>query len=150
MDIKISTLEISASAVKLVVGYELEGSPYVLYANKVALSQAISAGEIVAPDQVINAIKVLAADAREALGETISEVVLALPTIDFEVFRGTQTTNTLSNKIDRIDIKNIMALFRKNRVDPNKVIVAILPQVFKTDSDQVYRLLPLGEVSNTL
>ena len=39
-----------------------------------ALSQAISAGEIVAPDQVINAIKVLAADA-VALGETISEVV---------------------------------------------------------------------------
>ncbi|HPK29231.1 MAG TPA: hypothetical protein PLQ55_04535 [Bacilli bacterium] len=105
MDIKISTLEISASAVKLVVGYELEGSPYVLYANKVALSQAISAGEIVAPDQVINAIKVLAADAREALGETISEVVLALPTIDFEVFRGNKRQTRFRIKLIGLILK---------------------------------------------
>ncbi len=150
MDKTINTLEISASAVKLVVGYELDGQPFVLYANKVRLTQAISAGEIVSPDQIINAIKTLANDAKESTGIEIIEVVLALPTIDFEVFRGTQTTNTLANKIDRIDIKNIMALFRKNRVDPNKVIVAILPQTFKTDNEQSYRLLPLGEVSNTL
>ncbi len=150
MEKTINTLEISTSAVKLVVGYELDGQPYVLYAEKVNIVQAVSAGEIVQPDQVINAIKKLVNDARLNLDLEIIEVVLALPSIDFEVFRGTQTTNTLSNKIDRIDIKNIMALFRKNRVDPNKVIVAILPQTFKTDGDQVYRQLPLGEVSNTL
>lgn len=150
MDQAINTLEISASAVKLVIGYELEGQPYVLYANKVHLSQAISSGEIVNQEQIVTAIKTLVTDVRETIGLEIIEVVLGLPTIDFEVFRGTQTTNTLANKIDRIDIKNIMALFRKNRVDPNKVIVAILPQTFTTENDQSYRLLPLGEVSNTL
>ncbi|MDY0214201.1 MAG: pilus assembly protein PilM [Bacilli bacterium] len=150
MDIAINTLEISASAVKLVIGYELDSQPYVLYANKVLLNQAISSGEIVNQEQVITAIRTLVNDAKQQIGVEMIEVVLSLPTIDFEVFRGTQTTNTLANKIDRIDIKNIMALFRKNRVDPNKVIVAILPQTFKTESDQKYRLLPLGEVSNTL
>ena len=150
MEKTINTLEISSSAVKLVVGYELEGQPYVLYASKVDLVQAISAGEIVQSDQIINAIKKLVNDARLNLDLEISEVVLALPSLDFEVFRGTQTTNTLSNKIDRIDIKNIMALFRKNRVDPNKVLVAILPQTFKTDGENIFHQLPLGEVSNTL
>lgn len=150
MDKTINTLEISASAVKLVVGYELDGQPIVLYANKIGLNGAIVNGEIMIQDQIIQALKTLVADVQQSIGHTISEVVIALPTIDFEVFRGTQTTNTLANKIDRIDIKNIMALFRKNRVDPSKVIVAILPQVFKTDSEQTYRILPLGEVSNTL
>lgn len=150
MEKTINTLDISSSSVKLVVGYELEGQPYVLYASKVDLVQAISVGEIVQPDQIINAIKKLVNDARLNLDLEISEVVLALPALDFEVFRGTQTTNTLSSKIDRIDIKNIMALFRKNRVDPNKVIVAILPQTFKTDGEAVFHQLPLGEVSNTL
>lgn len=150
MDKTINTLEISASAVKLVVGYELDGQPYVLYANKVSLFQAIANAEIISQDQVVSAIRTLVNDVKQTIGQEIIEVVLSLPTIDFEVFKGTQTTNTLANKIDRIDIKNIMALFRKNRVDPNKVIVAILPQTFKTDSEQTYRLLPLGEVSNTL
>ncbi len=150
MDQAINTLEISASAVKLVIGYELDGQPFVLYANKVLLTQAISNGEIVNQEQIIAAIKTLVTDVKETTGLEMIEVVLGLPTIDFEVFRGTQTTNTLANKIDRIDIKNIMALFRKNRVDPNKVIVAILPQTFKTDNDQSYRFLPLGEISNTL
>lgn len=150
MEKAINTLEISASSVKLVVGYELEGEPYVLYANRLPLSQAIVKGEITFPDQVINVIKKLVTDASETLGIDIIEVVLALPTIDFEVYKATQVTNTLGNKIDRIDIKNVMALFRKNKVDPNKAIVAILPQVFKTDNDQTYRILPLGEVSNTL
>ncbi len=150
MEKMINTLEISSSSVKLVVGYELDGQPYVLYAHKVDLYQAISAGEIVQADQIINAIKKLVSDVRLNLELDVSEVVLALPSLDFEVFRGTQTTNTLSNKIDRIDIKNIMALFRKNRVDPNKVIVAILPQTFKTDGEGVFHQLPLGEVSNTL
>lgn len=150
MEKTINTLEISASAVKLVVGYELDGEPYVVYANNVPLSQAIAHGEIISPDQVVKAIKFLTNDANEVLGSEIIEVVLALPTLDFEVFRGSQTTNTLASKIDRIDIKNIMALFRKNRVDPDKVIVAILPQVFEIDNAQTYRFLPLGEVSNTL
>lgn len=150
MDKAITTLEISTSAVKLVVGYELDGAPIVLYANKVFISEAIINSEIVIPEIIISAIKTLVSDAETNLEFTIREVVLALPSLDLQVFRGSQTTNTLTNKIDRIDVKNVLAMFRKSRVNPNQTIISVLPHTYRTENDKEYRMIPFGEQSNTL
>ncbi len=150
MEKAINTLEISSSAVKLVVGYENDGTPYVLYANKVMLEQLLPNFVVADNENVITAIKTLIKDAESLLQHEITEVVLALPASELGVFSAKRTTNTLASKIEQNDIKNILTMMRKSRVQPDQTIVSILPQVYTTENGKESVRLPYGELSNTL
>lgn len=150
MEKAINTLEISSSAVKLVVGFVNDGTPYVLYANKVVLENALEDFFVAENENIINAIKTLISDAELILATEITEVILALPAAELGVFSAKRTTNTLASKIEQTDIKNILTLMRKSKVQPDQTIVSILPQLYITESGKESTTLPYNEVSNTL
>lgn len=150
MEKAINTLEISSSAVKLVVGFVNDGTPYVLYANKVVLENALEGFIVAENENIINAIKTLIRDAEIILNTEITEVILALPATNLGVFSAKRTTNTLANKIEQTDIKNILTLMRKSKVQPDQTIVSILPQLYITEAGKESTTLPYNEISNTL
>ncbi|HZJ89529.1 MAG TPA: pilus assembly protein PilM [Bacilli bacterium] len=150
MEKAINTLEISSSAVKLVVGFVNDGTPYVLYANKVVLENALEDFFVAENENIINAIKTLISDAEQILNTEITEVILALPAAELGVFSAKRTTNTLASKIEQTDIKNILTLMRKSKVQPDQTIVSILPQLYITENGKESTTLPYNEVSNTL
>jgi cell division protein FtsA len=150
MDKAINTLEIGHSGVKLVVGYQMEHKPVVLYANTFSYENAIRNGEIIEPNVVSNAIKTLVESAKENLGFKIEEIVLALPSIDLEIFAGSQQTSVLASKIDKVDVTNVTTLLRKSKIDAQKHIVSIVPIKFTLESGKIFHTAPLGEPSTVL
>lgn len=150
MDKAINTLEIGQSGVKLVIGYQIEQKPVVLYANVFSYENAIRNGEIIEPTLVTNAIKALVEDAKVNLGTNIEDVVLALPAIDLDIYAGHNQTNLVGSKVDKIDITNLTSQFRKSKIDPQKQIISIVPISFKTDTGRVYTRAPLGEPTSLL
>lgn len=150
MDKEINTLEIGHSGVKLVVGYQIEHKPVVLYANTFSYENAVKNGEILEPQLVANAIKTLVESAKETSNLKIEEVVLALPAIDLEIFAGRQTTSVLATKIDKVDVTNVTTLLRKSKIDAQKHIVSIVPINFTLESGKTFHTAPLGEPSTVL
>lgn len=150
MDKAINTLEIGQSGVKLVIGYQIEQKPVVLYANTFFYENAIRNGEIIEPNLVTTAIKTLIEAATESLNHQIEEVVLALPAIDLDIYAGHNQTNLVGSKVEKIDITNLTSQFRKSKIDPQKQIVSIVPISFTTDIGRAYTRAPLGEVTTVL
>ena len=67
IDKAINTLEIGHSGVKLVIGYQIEQKPVVLYANTFNYENSVKSGEILEPSLVASAIKALLESARQTL-----------------------------------------------------------------------------------
>jgi len=150
MDKAINTLEIGHSGVKLVIGYQIEHKPVVIYANTFSYEKSIKNGEIIEPALVANAIKALLNSAHENLNIKIDEVVLCLPAIDLEIFVGRQQTSVLAAKIDKVDVTNVTTLLRKSKIDAQKHIVSIVPINFILESGKSFYSAPIGEPSSVL
>lgn len=150
IDKAINTLEIGHSGVKLVIGYQIEQKPVVLYANTFNYENSVKSGEILEPSLVASAIKALLESARQTLNIKIEEVVLALPAIDLEIFVGRQQTSVLAAKIDKVDVTNVTTLLRKSKIDAQKQIVSIVPINFTLESGKQFYSAPIGEPSSVL
>ncbi len=150
MDKAINTLEIGHSGIKLTVGYEIEHKPVVLYANTFLYENFIRDGQIVEANGVSSAIKSLVEAANEHLGLTIEEVVLALPSLDLEIYAGHNQTNLVGSKVEKIDVTNLTSQFRKSKIDAQKQIVSIVPINFTVDSGRIFHSAPLGETTSIL
>lgn len=146
-------LELSSSAIKIVVGYKLDDQVIVLYANKHLLPlNAIVGEEIKDSDLVVSTITEAIKEAQKNLKSDIKDVILVLPPIGFEVFENTQSTNVVSSSgvIAEVDIRNVMSMLRKDRYDHNNKIVDIIPQNYYLDQNRIFANSPLGETSTTL
>lgn len=146
----ITVLELTSNSVKLLVGYELERQPIVLYAGTIFVDGAVTEGEIINQDELIAAINKLVKDASTQLEIKIDEVILALPSINLEVYTDSQQTNVLANtlRVEHIDIKNVLSLVRKQRIDPNKTIISIVPERYILDNEKTSVVSPIGETSS--
>lgn len=154
MDKPVAAIELSSKALKLVVGYELEGKVYVLYALTKPYGHSIEAGQIIDQNAIfnsVNSIKQLV-DPNAKLKISISEALLALPPYGLEVFQTKQVTTVLSeeSKICNIDIKNIYSLIRNGATPLRNELIDVVPERYILDQGRVFINPPLGESSMTL
>lgn len=146
-------LEISSSAIKLVVGYVLDQNVVVLHAAiKDLPNNAVVGEDIKEPDVVSLAIADIIKDGENRLKCDIKDVVLVLPPVGFEVFENTQSTNIVSSTgiIAEVDVRNVISMLRKDRYDHNNKIVDIIPQNYLLDQNRIFANTPIGESSSTL
>lgn len=155
MDKPIAAIELGSKKAKLVVGYEINGKPYVLYTLvKPYGAKVIEGGNFSDFQKVVEAIKDLTSvvDPSVKLKLNISDVVLALPPYGLEVLNTKQTTGTTNEegKVTNFDIKNLYSIIRNCNPSTENSLVDIVPHAFVLDQGRSFVKAPIGETSNTL
>lgn len=157
MDKPVAAIEFSSRSLKLVVGYELEGKVYVLYALKKPYGLAIEAGNITEKDAIINSVDSIKqlVDPSAKLKISISEALLSLPPYGLGVFQTQQVTTVISEdgdgkKIADLEIQNIYALIKNSAYSLNNELIDVVPERYILDQGRLFANPPLGERSTTL
>ena len=146
--------EISSDSIKLLIGYELDGKPIVLYRKKKEIPGLIKDGQITDPNALIKALAEFhnVNDDQAFLKISISEICLVLPSVGLVVYDNEKTTNVVApnNEIAKIDVANVISLVRKESIPGGNVIVDIIPDEFVLDEGRRFGNPPLGEKSKSL
>lgn len=154
MDKPVAAIEFSSKSLKLVVGYELDGKIYVLYALNKPYGHVVEAGNILDKNAIISSLNSIKqfADPSAKLKVSISEALLALPPYGLEIFQTKQVTTVISEefKIGTLDIRNIYALIRNGANPLNNELIDVAPERYILDQGRVFANPPIGESSNTL
>lgn len=156
MDKPVAAIEFSSKSLKLVVGYELEGKIYVLYALTKPYGHCIEAGNIVDGHAIVNSVQGIRQliDPSAKLKITISEALLAMPPYGLEVYQTKQITTVLDTegKIGSIDIRNIYSLIRNGTTNSFETsdLVDVVPERYILDQGRQFVNAPIGENSTTL
>lgn len=154
MEKESAVIEITSSAVKITVGYELDDRPHVIYTSSRPISGMVENGIIVNPSALINVISSISKieDEEAKLRITINDIVLVVPPLGLEIYQGDQTTSVLNEKdgISKLDIGNVIKLVKNQMSRTNNVIVDIIPDKFLLDQERVFGEPPLGVVSTSL
>lgn len=149
-----AAIEISSAEIKLVVGYEIDGQPIVLYAMRKPIDAFVERGQIVNLIGLIDALREIKEikDATAKLKLTISEAIFLLPPLGLEVYQSDKTTNVVSptGTVEAIDISNVVSLVRKEVIPHGGQIIDIVPDAFALDNGVALSSQPLGEKSNSL
>lgn len=152
----VNALEISSTAIKLVVGYECEQELIVIHASKKNLDENIIVDNVINDaDVVCKTIKELITETEATLNTTINDVSLVLPSRGLDIFKNVGSTNVVSlNKtIAEIDIRNAMTmLLRFEYGDANNEIevIDVIPITYKLDQERSFSNPPLNETSASL
>lgn len=154
MEKPIAVIEITSSSIRLLVGYELGGQPYVLYSLEKPIGHIVEAGNFVDVVALSDAIKSLTeiCDESMKLKIKITDCILVLPPYGLEIFQTQQVTTIVSDigSIQNIDIRNIFALIRNGRVPTPNELIDIVPERFVLDQGRSFINPPINEVSQTL
>ena len=151
MDKPIACIEMSASGVKLLVGYCLNGEPYCVYRAFIPLPGAYQDGNIVDEDAYADALERLRSihDENAKVSIDITEIALVLPSTGLQVYENEKTTGTtaVNNEIAKLDISNVVSLVRKQPIPGNNAVVDIVPDEFILDNGERYVNPPFGKKS---
>ena len=154
MEKPVAVLEISSSSIKLLIGYELNGKPQVLYSLTKPFNLIVDSGTFLDPNTIRDTIREFSSikDSSAKLNISISEVVLILPPYGLEVFQTQQVTAVVGDdsKIGSIDIRNIYSLIRKGKIPATNNLIDIIPDNFTLDQGVTYQVPPIGESSTSL
>ncbi len=146
--------EISSDSIKLLIGYELDGKPIVLYRRKKDMPGLIKDGQIADPNALIKTLAEFhnVNDEAAYLKISISEICLVLPSVGLVVYDNEKTTNVVApnNEIAKIDVANVISLVRKESIPGGNTIVDIIPDEFILDEGRRFGNPPLGEKSKSL
>ena len=148
----ITTLEISSTSVKCVCGYVLDGRPIILNAEIAPLDDGVMKGGMINDyASVTKTVSQIINVTTEKLKMPITDIVLVVPSIGFEVYRNSQTTSVVSpiGQINKIDIDNVKSQVSKAKVNEGSIIVDILPEKYIFDEGESYEP-PYGQISNSL
>ncbi|MCQ2794528.1 MAG: hypothetical protein MJ207_04200 [Bacilli bacterium] len=148
-------IELSGSAVKIVVGYAHHNKPIVLYATTFMNQGLIERGEIVDVKGLATHLKnhITIEDEAARTRFSISQATLVLPPTGLIVYEDTKRTSVTSNvkQISRIDITNVINMMCNNKQDPGAYLLDIVPLLYyvnnlnnKTDKS------PIGYLSTSL
>lgn len=146
-----AALEITSKAVRLVYGYCLDGTVYVLHALETGVN-ALDGGQVAEHDLLVNTIKGLINAANEKLGIIIKDVVLALPPLGLVLCRDSASTLTIdqSNEIQQLDINNAISQLKKHKFQEGLKIVNVIPYQYLLDNSSNDSESPLGKKSEQL
>ncbi len=149
----IGALEITSKAVKLVIGYVLDGYVIVVKALSTSLDEgAVEEGVVCDYNAVSKAIASTMKDANESLSTPLRDIAMVISPIGFEVYEHQQTTSIVSpvGKIAKLDIDNVFSQLSKAKTKEDSAIIDILPDVYVLDRGQQFFEAPLGQTSNSL
>ena len=135
----ITTLEISSTSVKCVCGYVLDGRPIILNAEIAPLDDGVMKGGMINDyASVTKTVSQIINVTTEKLKMPITDIVLVVPSIGFEVYRNSQTTSVVSpiGQINKIDIDNVKSQVSKAKVNEGSIIVDILPEKYIFDEGE--------------
>lgn len=154
MEKPVAAIEFGSKKIKLVVGYELEGQVYVLYALTKNYGHIVESGAFTDAQQIAASVSQIKniSDASAKLKLSISEALLALPPYGLEVYNSQQITTVISeeSKVSNLDIRNIYALFRNGANTLKNELVDIIPLTFILDQGRSFLNAPIGQVSSTI
>ena len=148
----IVVVELSHSAVKVLIGYELSNQPIVLYASKTPLRGAISEGHIVNAPLLVGAVKKALDEAAQRTKLPIKEIVLALPSNGQQIFQANRSSTVVSPaaRVEQIDVKNVINIIRRDAQLEGTTIVGIIPDLYALEDGKRFIEPPIGYTSPTL
>lgn len=150
----VAAIEFGSKKLKLVVGYELDGKVYVLYALTKPYGHIVESGSITDQQQLAQSIIDVKqiADPSAKLKISISEALLSLPPYGLEIFQTKQVTTVISDegKIGNLDIRNIYALIKNGALPLDNQLIDVAPERYILDQGRTFIRPPLGESSSTL
>lgn len=154
MDRPQAFFEISSDSIKLIVGYELNGSPIVLYTKEVKVPNLLDENKAINKEALNEAFASFhnIKDEKEKLNIAITRINLVLPSVGLQVYQNDKTTNVVdqNNEITKLDITNVISLVSKESVPGDYSIVDIIPDEFIIDSGERFSNPPLGKKSTSL
>lgn len=154
MEKNVAAIEFGSKKLKLVVGYELDGQVYVLYALTKPYGHIVEVGNITDTQKLTQAISDVKqfSDPSAKLKVSVSEALLALPPFGLEIFETKQVTTVLSEegKIGNFDIKNIYSLIKNGALPLENQLIDVAPQRYVLDQGRSFLRPPLNENSSTL
>lgn len=150
----VAAVEFGSKKLKLVVGYELDGQVYVLYALTKPYGHIVEAGNITDQQKLAQSLADVRqiADPSAKLKITISEALLSLPPFGLEVFQTKQVTTVISDegKIGNLDIRNIYSLIKNGALPLDNQLIDVAPERYILDQGRTFIYPPLNESSTTL
>ncbi|MCX5774817.1 MAG: hypothetical protein NTV44_00320 [Firmicutes bacterium] len=102
MEKPFTALEMTSSAVKLIVGYELDGRAIVLDTLTMPLADVVINGQLTNPGVAAHAILKLTEQVKSDLGFQVTDVVIALPPIGLKSIFKTSSRWFATNSWARI------------------------------------------------
>ncbi|MDD4103506.1 MAG: cell division FtsA domain-containing protein [Bacilli bacterium] len=154
MEKPVAAIEFGSKKIKLVVGYELDGQVYVLYALTKPYGHIVEPGKFSDFAKLTQNVKEVHdfSDPSAKLKLTISEALLAIPPYGLDVFETKQVTTVIGeeSKINTIDIRNIYALIRNASNEMENALIDVIPETYILDQGRTFTLPPIGVSSSTL
>ncbi|MFA7032844.1 MAG: hypothetical protein WC201_04715, partial [Bacilli bacterium] len=131
MEKPVAAIEFGSKKLKLVVGYELDGQVYALYALTKPYGHIVEPGQFSDFPKLVQSIKEIHefSDPSAKLKLTISEALLSLPPYGLDVLETKQVTTVIGeeSKISTIDIRNIYALIRNASSEMENSLIDVIP-----------------------
>lgn len=155
MEKRIAAIELGSKKAKLVIGYELNGKPCVVYTlTKPYGEKLLEGGNILNAQKLIDTVKELTSvvDPSVKLKINVSDIVLSLPPYGLEVLNTKQTTGTSDSetKVTSFDIKNLYSIIRNLITSNENSLVDIVPHSFVLDGGRSFVRAPIGDTSSTI
>ena len=148
-------LEVSNVAIKLLLGYPLNGTPIVLYTKKIPLPKGtVSHGTLKDIDAAVACLKELREfkDDSEKIDLKLDNILLVIPSIGLKVYSNDKNFLVAGQdgKITRLDIANLLSLLKKDPVPAGNTIVDIIPIIFQLDDGSRFDRPPLDRISGSI
>ena len=154
MDKPVAAIEFGSKKMKMVVGYELDGQVYIIYAITKPYGHIVENGEFTDIEKASHCVGEVRnfTDSSVRLKVSISEALLCLPPFGLDVFQTRQVTTTISEegKISELETKNIYALIRNSSRALSDALIDVIPEAYILDQGRMYYTAPYGEPSTTL
>lgn len=151
-----AALEITNKAIKLVIGYEINGQVYVVYSLVKSLGKIRDGASFIDPQNTISNLETIKTikDESARITVNVAEALVAIPPEDLKIYETHQVTTVLSeeSKVANIDIRNIYTLIRKGHLglSTSNQFVDIIPDRYILDQGRTSVAPPIGETTNTL
>lgn len=145
-------MEVTSEGIRLLIGYELNGKVCVLYTRELVVPDVVKDGVIVNEEGLIAALSSLHRFEHPDYHVTIniSNVTIVIPSIGFNAFTDTKTSNTVGAEITTVDASNLVSMFTKIPLAKDQAIVDIIPIEYSLDDGDRYAEPPFGKSSKML
>ena len=154
MEKPVAAIEFGSKKMKIVVGYELDGQVYVLYASTKPYGHMIENGEILDSSRLTQALRGMKnfTDPAAQIKLNIQEVAVALPPYGLMIYTSQQSTAAggEDGSITKIDIRNIHNVLRSGALPIGNSLVDIVPVFYELDQGRRFTNPPIGQKSMTL
>lgn len=140
----ISSMELSPSGIKLVLGYVFQNKVYVLDAL-VSDPIEIDSNGYLNKKQVQDSIQVLISTAERNVKETIGNFVVLLPPDEFVAKEGKNSNYIVGDVVTKKDYANCVNMISKQAKEENLSVVYVDPISFISDSTGQTKDFPIGK-----